>query len=453
MGFGSPVGGKLRQLDFGLATNLDVRLPYQGVIPAFVCAGTSQVFVATAGAGSIQYNKTTRKCRQWMEKDGLYSDAVRCLCLQGDTLWIGYGSEWRGGGAGIGRMDLPTGRLTAFTPSVSSSLAGRDPSTQAPRNIVLPMAAGPDGDMFVSSRNKGVQRYHAREDRWDMVTNSAPRMRGLQRNGPVSSPMATSTMDGWVEETVQTLRMQTLSDGHWEGFGKEAAIPIPTASAIALDGQDIWLGGRGFIGVINPAQKTMRKFCYTQVAEGLSHGGRGRVGLGSVAWFPFPHPAFRRPVIARIAALTNGLLTVQIFEEHFLPGKTNLGGGGVFVGGGAVAQRGDHGGGESFLVQFRSNKRTCARSRALTSAALRPSRAAASPAASSCPFTLTRPWATCSQAWRAAASSCSDFLSRLQLRQPKIGILVDRNRTIASRLLMSPGANLFGSALANDFST
>jgi tetratricopeptide (TPR) repeat protein len=258
-------GGKLLQLDFGLATNLDVRLPYQGVIPAFVCAGASQVFVATAGAGLIEYNKTTRKCRQWTEKDGLYSDAVQCLCLQGDTLWIGYGSDWRGGAAGIGRMDLPTGRLTAFTPSVSSSLAGRDPSTQAPRTLVLSLAAGPDGDMFVSSRNKGVQRYHAREDRWDMVTNSAPPCVACNAT-TLFIPYGYMTMDGW-GKNLQPLRLQTLSDGHWEGFGKEAGLPQPTASAIALDGQDIWLGGRGFIGVINPAQKTMRKFCYTQIAE------------------------------------------------------------------------------------------------------------------------------------------------------------------------------------------
>jgi hypothetical protein len=271
-------GDKLLQLDFNLMTNLDISLPSQGACPACVCAGSSQIYIATQGAGLIEFNKSTRQCRRWTEKDGLYYDFVNCLCLQGDTLWIGFGRQESHGGA-VGRLDLTTGHLTAFTASASSlqSMSTlQSPPTEGPRETVLSLAAGPDGDMFVASY-AGFQRYHAQADKWERLVS------GWQVQSVVCNAKAVFVanflsfsyrfpyhgvfLDGVEKEPQCGLQVQTLSDGKWNSFGETAAIPQPCATALALDGADVWLGGRGYIGVINPEQKTMRKFCYTHAAE------------------------------------------------------------------------------------------------------------------------------------------------------------------------------------------
>jgi hypothetical protein len=252
-------GDKLLQLDFDLATNLTISLPSHGTPPSFVCVGSSQIYIGTFGAGLIAYDKQTRRCRHWTEEDGLFSDFISCLLLQGDTLWIGFADNMLLGG--FGRLDVPTGRLSAFTPSVATSLQRNmrdwDSPTQGPRQAVVAVATGPDGNLFVASMNKGVQRYDVHQDTWQLY-------RYCSVQDMACNSTALFLADRWAGLSAgnSSLQMQTFSDGQWQGFGDKAAIPQQSVTAIALDGKDVWLGGRGFIGVFDPQLKAMRKFCY-----------------------------------------------------------------------------------------------------------------------------------------------------------------------------------------------
>ena len=133
------------------------------------------------------------------------------------------------------------------------------------------IAAAPDGDIFVANIVEGVRRYRARQDLWEPVANDGEQFVACNADsvfiatripfqyhdyGDLDFPPGGGLECG--------LEIHSLGDGRRLRFGEDAAIPQPGCTAIALDGEDVWVGGSGFIGVINPKQKTMRKFCYMQ---------------------------------------------------------------------------------------------------------------------------------------------------------------------------------------------
>jgi len=251
---------KLVRLDFNLATNLAVPLSEFGANPSSVCASASHVYVATQGAGLFDYDQTTGQNRQFTAKDGLHSDHITRLLLQGETLWIGFGDDF--GNGGVGRLDVPTGRFTAFTPPIASTLANDyskwDSTNQAPRQPVSALAAKPDGDVVVASLNKGIQIYDVHDGRWQ--TGRICQVEDLACNSEFLA-----YVDRWgALNKGAGLQVETLGNQQWHGYGPEEGIPQPSITAIALNGQDAWIAGRGFIGVFDLKKETMRKFCYTQ---------------------------------------------------------------------------------------------------------------------------------------------------------------------------------------------
>src|SRR5205823_3637353 len=132
---------KLSHLGFDLHTNKTSQLPISADAPiTCLCIGPQRLWVGTAGEGLIEHDKLTGASRLLTEKDGLLINYISSLCLHDDTLWIGYGRERAGG---LGRFDLPTGKITALTPSLPSDAletASFDPADGPPRRSVFALA-------------------------------------------------------------------------------------------------------------------------------------------------------------------------------------------------------------------------------------------------------------------------------------------------------------------------
>jgi hypothetical protein len=64
--------------------------------------------------------------------------------------------------------------------------------------------------------------------------------------------------------------VQTLAKGQWQHLGAPDGLPLPNSTAMAFNGKDLWLGGRGYIALIDLEKKTVRKRAYMQ-ANSVDH--------------------------------------------------------------------------------------------------------------------------------------------------------------------------------------
>ncbi len=255
--------GKLTHLNFELKTNLLIDLPLApSILITAVCVGPSSIWIGTGGAGLIEFDKASRQCRQWTDKDGLLMNFISSLQLADDVLWIGYGEATDGG---LGKLDLPTRHLIAFGPSLSTNAVTHG---QPPRQPITALAAGPDGMVwFVPQR--GLRNYSAREDKWGLIsgqehtTTIAADMDMICAGGFIA-PITTVYKSGAAkvdkEFGVHTLN---LKEGKWHSFPEVAGLPLGV-STVSIQGQEVWVGGMGYVALLDPARNKVLKYAYVK---------------------------------------------------------------------------------------------------------------------------------------------------------------------------------------------
>ena len=261
-------GDELLRLDFDLKTNFAVRLPTRGQAPITVlCPGTSNIWIGTDGAGLIEFDKSTRQSRQLTLKEGLMMDSIASLHLAKDALWIGYGNARIGHannqGGGLGRLDLTTHEAKSFTLSLA---AGTEVHRHPSGNMVLEpadkptvrsihaLASGPDGGILFATEFHPLRQYHPRKNVWaacpigsgNCIVADTKRLFG----GAVGSA-AVLGVTAWDFE----------SNKVW-GFEASEGLPYQNVSTLCLDGQDLWIGGFGFVALADTADGKVRKYAY-----------------------------------------------------------------------------------------------------------------------------------------------------------------------------------------------
>lgn len=305
------------RVDFDLQTNFVARVSPNSSAPvAAVCAGTSNVWIGTAGDGLVELDKTTRKTRSFTEKDGLLMDHVSALHLAGDTLWLGYGNESSGG---LGRLDLSTRRFTSFTASLSS----KPGVTEPPRRKVTEICARPSGDVWFMASSE-LFRYQPAENTWAAQPNKnsawvscyamdserlieALRLTQVEltiepktgRNAP-TNPVAkitrvvTSEEAAQLQATLKTngsglrvsgsrsgslpyiggLELRTFRDGRRRRLLDAEKLPDP-ATALALQGSELWVGGQGFVALVDLDENKIKKLAYVpaRTVDQIQTGG------------------------------------------------------------------------------------------------------------------------------------------------------------------------------------
>ncbi|MDB6112530.1 MAG: hypothetical protein JWR69_4280 [Pedosphaera sp.] len=246
--------GRLLALDFDLRTNLVINLPVNASIPiTTVCLGSSNIWIATGGAGLIEYDKTSQQCHLLTEKDGLLMDHISSLELSGNVLWIGYGERSSGG---LGRLELPSRRVTSFAVSLADSQKAGGKVSRSP---VVSLAVPRDGEVWVTARREGVMRYRSHEDIWEPVQNLSGDSCLLEDHGRL---FVGSFLVNRRFETGLGISTPTSKDGEWRRFPAVEGLPKERVTTLSVDGANLWVGGMGYVALVDPGRDKMLKFSY-----------------------------------------------------------------------------------------------------------------------------------------------------------------------------------------------
>ena len=299
------INGRLMQLDFDLKTNFIVDLPMDASVPINVlCLGSSKIWIGTGGAGLIEFDKTTHQCRSLLEKDGLMMDTIAYLHLSDDTLWIGYGRRTYVGyasgmtsGGGLGYLDLTTSHFTSFTlslsegPEVHRNPGGnfvRETTSKPTRRPVIAIAGGANGDVWFVTEDSPtrLRQYRTRDNVWtnppQIMWNSSSLASGAER-----------LFVGQYGTGQLGVSILNFKNGQWRSLKASEVLPPGKVSVLTLDGNNLWVGGLGYIALVDPVQDKMLHFAKVK-AETVD---RIQIGGGYV-WAQFDWHLYRAPLSA-----------------------------------------------------------------------------------------------------------------------------------------------------------
>jgi tetratricopeptide (TPR) repeat protein len=299
-------GNRLIRVGLDGQTNLIVRLPNDSAPVTSLAMSDSTLWVGTAGDGLIEVDKSNSKCIRLSTKDGLAMDEITALQLAGKTLWIGYGNGSRGG---LSRLDVTSRKVVSFTPSLTESATG-----QPPGRPVEEIMCAPDGDIwFLVGGTLGLHRvisgaweYFARSHSVyvrSLVMDETQIIEGLKiplttvtiesRAGAAETNAAkpvtqTFTYEGLAhfEQSLRTnrggmrivarsgvsdlarggLATRSLNDGQVRPLIEPKGIPHPP-STMLLIGRDLWLGGLGYVAMVNLEENMVSRISYVSATS------------------------------------------------------------------------------------------------------------------------------------------------------------------------------------------
>jgi hypothetical protein len=66
-----------------------------------------------------------------------------------------------------------------------------------------------------------------------------------------------------------------FKDGQWRSFKEAEGLPPGAVTTLTLDGPNLWVGGMGYIALVNPVQDKVLGFAYVQakVVDRIQVGG------------------------------------------------------------------------------------------------------------------------------------------------------------------------------------
>jgi hypothetical protein len=252
------IAGQLIRLSFDLQTNLIVRLPVEPGMPLnCLCLAPDKIWIGTGGAGLVEFSKADRKCRRLTQSDGLMLNYVSQFHLAKDSLWIGYGRidesllRYEGPtGGGLGQLDLRSMKCRSYMPSLNPS--AQEPP---PRTAIKTIAEAVDGDLWMHVGGS-VRQLHVARDSWETFTNKPGQFVTCFAMDP--ERMITGVAIGSYRGR-GGLEIHTSSDNQWQHFEDAGALPEPP-TAMVFQGHDLWVGGEGYIALVDLTECKVRKF-------------------------------------------------------------------------------------------------------------------------------------------------------------------------------------------------
>lgn len=287
---------KLLFLGFDLKTNLQVTLPKAADVPVTCLAlDNNKVWVGTKGAGLMEFDRKTSICRPILEK-GLLMNYVSSLYVTEDSLWIGYGSD---AGGGLGQLNLLSQKLKSFMSSINPNIdpaAGVDQTS--PGGGVVRIIAGTGNSLWMQV-DYSIRQFDTLQNSWitvpvelgEIVTCIAANSRWfVEGSRLIMLNLKENKFKG-------PLAIQSLRDHRWQNLVDPEAIATPP-TAMTLNGNDLWVGGEGYVALIDLSECKVRKFWPIQ-AKGID---RIQIGGGYV-WAQYGGHLHR----ASLAGLTKSI--------------------------------------------------------------------------------------------------------------------------------------------------
>jgi hypothetical protein len=314
----------LVNLGFDLQTNVSVRIRNARTAFTSICSGPSNIWVGTKSSGLIEYEKASKAFRRITEKDGLLSDAIAAIHLAGESLWIGFSG-------GMSQVNLESRRIKSFMARLDSSAGG----LEVPSSDVLAIASARLGEIWtmhlerppMANETKRIKRYDIMKDAWENlppmdeghITSFAVDGKRIVEGMQVSLSMlvvATRTNNQpWAEAARATniftsaeqkalrsnlstnqrivhianvdverpakLNSYSVRDQKWNTVLNYQDL-LSSPQVLCLDGNNLWMGGRGYVALVDVEQRRVKKICHISADE----VDRIQVGGGYV-WVQF----------------------------------------------------------------------------------------------------------------------------------------------------------------------
>jgi hypothetical protein len=259
------IAGQLLHLDFDLKTNLVINLPMDASVPiTCLCLTASNIWIGTEGDGLLEFDKGTHQCRRLTVKDGLLMDVIACLQPAGDVLWIGYGynedpgfTSFGNKNGGLGQLDLSTRRFTSFTPSLAE--ASLSPG-KIPRNAVNAVISKTPAEAWFFMQGR-LGHYQGKENIWEQVSQ-ADKGCCLAMDAEHLYVGQYECLLGGTQTGPLGLNSFSFRDNQWRSFQAVDGLPSKKINLLILEDADLWLGGMGYIALLDTKDNQIRKIAY-----------------------------------------------------------------------------------------------------------------------------------------------------------------------------------------------
>jgi hypothetical protein len=323
-GLWAATGNQLLRLDFELKTNLIVDLPKDADTRITTLdIGPDNIWIGTEGSGLIEVDKVSKQCRRLTVNDGLMMDEISSTCLSGDALWIGYGYKWEPGwgsgkqAGGIGFLNLLSHQIVSFTPPLNEG-AGKQshlaPVIQPPRSAVTAIAVGTGKDVWFFTEGMSLLRYQSESNTWGVFPQVFSGCCCLAAN---AEHLYTGQFDyiiGSTRSGTFGVNVVNLRDGQCRPLKIMGSFLPNSVSALAVDGNYLWVGGMGYIALIDPAQDQIKNFAIIH-AESVD---KIQVGGGYV-WAQYGGYLYRSPLAVEenLGSASNGNSQHEFLHTNF----------------------------------------------------------------------------------------------------------------------------------------
>lgn len=222
--------------------------------------------------GLIRFDKWTHEVRRWTRADGLLLDEVSVLWLDGQRLWVGFEKDRRSGRrqvGGMSRLSLPDLSVRSFVPPLGE-IRGQPESTwleqpepnwlRAPDRPVKAFASVGENQIAVAVIGVGVQALDVRTETWSA---SNPKVTDREVEILASSPdwlIAGESPHFFELDRQQVLTIASRKSGEVHRLGTREGLPFPSVTALALDGDRLWVGGPCYLLILDlPTRSVVRR--------------------------------------------------------------------------------------------------------------------------------------------------------------------------------------------------
>jgi hypothetical protein len=236
-----------------------------------ICLSSNFIWMGTFDDGLFELDRKTGNVRHLTMKDGLLLDGISGLYLQGQTLWIAYQKKDSGA---VGTLDLQTHKFSALTPNLhpeagvnsesgfnQDRLDQEDQPPQLPISCMMEVATG---EMWFGVNNKGVQSYRNSGTRWKTIKffSTRTRLSDIAADPAHGQVLVAARDDGCIfneKSRSGGLVIYDYGQHKQEKMQIYQGLPSNDLTAVALDGNIAWIGGRGFVAVVDvQKQKVLR---------------------------------------------------------------------------------------------------------------------------------------------------------------------------------------------------
>jgi tetratricopeptide (TPR) repeat protein len=223
-----------------------------------VCVGADRVWFGTAD-GLLEFDPGRNTWRRYTENDGLLLPRITALAAGPDRLWIGFGKGDRGG---LGYLDLKRGKLVGFSTefdaaAVTNGLTGLRPkyferASGVPRDRVVGVVLTYPNEVWAGVRHQGLVQHSSANNTWKTSgTINCDSLWCVAGNSNFVACGGIGNNGGLVYRNFRTGRAHRPILANW--------LPNDRVRSVAIDCDRAWLGGLGWLAVMDLTTETVLK--------------------------------------------------------------------------------------------------------------------------------------------------------------------------------------------------